>query len=260
MTDPSSADEPPSFSVPRELIVGSVASEESSLDVDRVSASTFPRAQLTGQYGSILLGADATLGSNDALRLLAHNCAVHLVPGGSLAISNTNDVVATHLQACGFERLGGAGPRSFWRRTQRRTIHDLTAEARARLSRVTPHELARRLVDHDVTVVDLRIPADRVRHGVIAASVGVPRTVLEWRADPTSGYSNEAFRSFDQEIVVVCNEGYNSSLAAAALVELGYEGATDLIGGMVGWIADGHAVQAPDGGDETTFEGPVGSR
>lgn len=244
---------------PRELVVGPVATEESAADVDMVAAASFLRAQLVGRYESILLGTDATRGSGPALRLLAHNCAVHLVPGGSLAVSDTNDTISKHLNACGFERLGGSGPRSFWRRTSRRTIHDVTAEARGRLDRVTPHELARRLASGDVTVVDLRIPADRLRHGVIAGSVGIPRTVLEWRADPTSGYSNAAFRSFDQAIVVVCNEGYSSSIAAAGLIDLGYNSATDLVGGMVAWVGDGHHVATPAPSDETTFEGPVES-
>lgn len=245
---------------PRALLIGAVATEDDAAQVETVAAATFPRAQLRRQYTSILLGSDAATGTDAALRLLAHNCAVHLVPGGSLAVSSSSDRLEAHLTACGFHEIGRAGSRTMWRRTERRTIHDLTAEARHRLSRVTPTELSDRLGREDAIVVDLRIPEDRHRHGVIEGAVAVPRTVLEWRADPTSGYTNDAFGSFDAGLVVVCNEGYSSSIAAATLVDLGYHRATDLIGGMVAWVDAGFAVTAPAPTDEGAFEGPIEDR
>jgi rhodanese-related sulfurtransferase len=134
-------------------------------------------------------------------------------------------------------------------------VHDVVADARRRFERVSALELRALLDEGAATVVDIRIPEDRVRHGVIDPSVSVPRTVLEWRVDPASGYSNPVFESFDQRLVVVCNEGYSSSLAAAALVDLGFGRATDLIGGMVAWLDAGLAV-APSPLDEEAYLGP----
>jgi rhodanese-related sulfurtransferase len=256
----TSADDAIPQAPPRSLLVGAVATEDDAARVETVAAAAFPRSQLRRQYSSILLGSDTATGTDAALRLLAHNCAVHLVPGGTLAVSSSNEQLEAHLAACGFHEIGRAGSRTMWRRTERRTIHDLTADARQRLTRVTPTELFDRLGRGDAIVVDLRIPEDRRRHGVIEGSVAVPRTVLEWRADPTSGYTNEAFGSFDAGLVVVCNEGYSSSIAAATLVDLGYQRATDLIGGMLAWTDAGFAVTAPAPTDEGAFEGPVEDR
>lgn len=74
----------------------------------------------------------------------------------------------------------------------------------------------------------------------------LPRTVLEWRVDPTNGYLHPAVRSFDQRLVVVCNHGYSSSVAAATLQRLGYPSATDLVGGVHAWRAAGLPVVPPD--------------
>ena len=177
----------------RALIVGQVATDESPDDVEAISATAFPRAQLRTRFGSILLGSDATPDDPARSRLLAHNCAVHLVPGGSLAVSITHQGFADDLAACGFDQVGGSGERTFWRRTDRRTVHDITAAARLRLDRLTPEALADMadMADDAVVIIDLRIPEDRRRHGVIPGSVAIPRSVLEWRADPTSGYPHE---------------------------------------------------------------------
>ncbi len=240
----------------RALIVGQVATDESDDDVTSVSAAAFPRAQLRSRFGSILLGSDATDVDPPLARLLAHNCAVHLVPGGSLAVSVTPEAFADDLRSCGFERVGGTDRRSFWRRTDRRTIHDVTADARLRLHRVSPDELRTEQAAEPVVVIDLRIPEDRRRHGAIPGSIPIPRSVLEWRADPTSGYSHDRLGDFSARVVVVCNEGYSSSIAAASLLDLGYERATDLIGGVLGWSRAGLPLTAAADDDEI-FEGPV---
>ncbi|MGI9621461.1 MAG: rhodanese-like domain-containing protein [Acidimicrobiales bacterium] len=242
----------------RALIVGAVATDESAAEVDSISARAFPRSQIRGRFGSILLGSDV-IDTPDALRrLLAHNCAVHLEPGGSLAVSVTTAAFAADLAECGFERTAKSGDRSFWRRTERYTIHDVTAEARSSLDRITTAELAGLLQRREpATVIDIRIPDDRRLHGVIPGSVPIPRTVLEWRADPTSGYSHPALGAFHQPVVVVCNEGYSSSIAAAALKDLGYTESTDLIGGVVAWAADAHPVDPAPPQAAELFIGPV---
>ncbi len=241
----------------RALIVGQVATDESPDDVEAISAATFPRAQLRARFGSILLGSDATPDDPAHSRLLAHNCAVHLVPGGSLAVSITREGFADDLAACGFDQVGGSGERTFWKRTDRRTVHDITAAARLRLDRLTPERLADLAGDDSIVIVDLRIPEDRRRHGVIPGSVPIPRSVLEWRADPTSGYPHERLGNLDALVVTVCNEGYSSSIAAANLLDLGYRRATDLIGGVLGWTTVGLPTIDAEVADDELFLGPV---
>ncbi len=110
------------------------------------------------------------------------------------------------------------------------TIDDLLREARGRIDRVTPEEAARE-VESGAVLVDTRCSEDREREGTIPGSVHVPRTLLEWRAD----------RIADPEgrLIVVCNDGYSSSLAAANLSRLGFRRVADLIGGYRGWVAAG---------------------
>lgn len=241
----------------RTLLVGAVPTDQPAASAHSVGAAAFPRAQLRGRYGLILLGSEVLDVADEWQRLIAHNCAAHLVPGGSLAVSSTTPEFATHLGACGFDQVRAHGTRTLWRRTSRRTIHDVTAEARERLQRLTAAELADAMTGPDpVVVVDTRVPRDRLRYGVIPGSVAVPRTVLEWRADPASGYSYDAIGSFEDRLVVVCNEGYSSSIAAAALQELGFVHATDLIGGMVAWIGDGFEVMPADADEPVTMLGP----
>ena len=125
----------------------------------------------------------------------------------------------------------------------RLTIHDLVAHARSGLDRVEPTALNEMLAaDEPVVVLDTRTPEDRRRDGHIAGSVSTPRTVLEWRCDPASGTLIEQITGFDQLLVVVCNEGYSSSLAAETLQRLGHLRATDLIGGMAAWREAGLPV------------------
>ncbi len=100
-------------------------------------------------------------------------------------------------------------------------------------------------------IVDLRSHDERERDGVIPGSVHVPRSVLEWRVDPNSGYSNAIVANDEAELILVCHEGYSSSLAAASLSELGHERVGDLVGGYVAWRGSGldtiAAPPAPDG-------------
>ncbi len=115
----------------------------------------------------------------------------------------------------------------------RRTIDQLLDEARARLDRVTPEQAARAQRD-GALLVDIRPEADRRAEGSIPGALVIERNVLEWRLDPTSS-AHIPQASHDAWVIVVCNEGYTSSLAAATLHDLGITRATDLIGGFRAW-------------------------
>jgi rhodanese-related sulfurtransferase len=124
--------------------------------------------------------------------------------------------------------------------TQR--LDDLLAEARARLgTRPGPAEAARLLAE-GALLVDIRPVELRRRDGEVPGAVIVDRNVLEWRLAPTSAHRLPDAGEADRTVVVVCNEGYASSLAAVALRELGLRGATDLDGGFQAWAAAGLPV------------------
>jgi rhodanese-related sulfurtransferase len=123
-----------------------------------------------------------------------------------------------------------------------RTVDELLGEARRRLRRVEPREASEAMASGAV-LVDIRAESQRVRDGVVPGSVYIARNVLEWRADPASTWREPRVADPGREVIVMCNEGYQSSLAAAALKELGLERATDLIGGFQAWRAAGLPVQ-----------------
>ena len=119
-----------------------------------------------------------------------------------------------------------------------RTIHQILAEARRRLKRMSPAEaLQARKVG--ALLVDIRPAAQRNAEGEIPGALIVERNVLEWRFDPASDARLPVAGSYDLAVVVVCQEGYTSSLAAAALQDLGLYRATDLDGGFAAWRAAG---------------------
>ncbi|MEV4514570.1 rhodanese-like domain-containing protein [Dactylosporangium sp. NPDC049525] len=118
-----------------------------------------------------------------------------------------------------------------------RSIDDILADARARLSRVTPSE-----VPADAVLVDIRPAAQRAAEGEIPGALIVERNVLEWRFDPRSDARLPIADRFDLPVVVFCSEGYTSSLAAAALQDLGLHLATDLTGGFKAWKRAGLPV------------------
>ena len=115
-----------------------------------------------------------------------------------------------------------------------RSIDELLADARARLDRVTPHEAAARLAAGAV-LVDIRPAAQRAREGQVPGSLVVERNVLEWRFDPASDARLPEATGYDVDVVVLCSEGYTSSLAADALRSLGLFRATDVQGGFLAW-------------------------
>ena len=120
----------------------------------------------------------------------------------------------------------------------RRTVDELLGEARARIARLTPAETLA-AAHTGAAIVDIRTAADRERTGVVPGSLHVPRTVLEWRLDPASEWRSPYAPALDRQVVVLCDHGYSSSLAAAVLVELGFERAGDVIGGFEAWRAAG---------------------
>ena len=123
-------------------------------------------------------------------------------------------------------------------------IDDLLGRSRAGLARLTP-EAAREAVRNGAVIVDTRPLGQRRAQGVVPGAVVVCRNVLEWRADGTSGVADD--RLVGKHLIVMCAEGYSSSLAAATLQQIGIAGATDMIGGFEAWQAAGLPVEpCPD--------------
>ena len=121
-----------------------------------------------------------------------------------------------------------------------RGIADVLTEARARLRRLTPAEAHAAHAD-GALLVDIRPVAQRLAAGEVPGALVLERNVLEWRLDPTSG-ANIPEADHDLHVVVLCQEGYTSSLAAASLQDLGVHRATDVAGGMVAWREAGLPV------------------
>ncbi len=152
----------------------------------------------------------------------------------------------------------------------RRSIDTVLAEARARLQRLTPDDAWMGARRGAALIIDIRTPTDRSRDGAIPGSLHLPRTVLEWRVDPASSRAHPAVGGFERLLVLVCNEGYSSSLAAVALHEIGFVNATDIVDGIRGWERAGLPLAAPaplapglrdgDGPPEPRLDAQTGSR
>jgi rhodanese-related sulfurtransferase len=119
-----------------------------------------------------------------------------------------------------------------------RTIDELLASARARLTRLMPREAFGEMAAGGV-LIDIRPAAQRAVQGEIPGSTVVERNHLEWRLDPCSDARLPWVTGYDHRIIVFCVDGYTSSLAAAALQDLGLHRATDVIGGYRDWTAEG---------------------
>jgi rhodanese-related sulfurtransferase len=116
-----------------------------------------------------------------------------------------------------------------------RSVDDLVAAAWDRLDRVDPADLTAEQ-EAGALVVDIRPLEQRQRDGELPGAVLIDRNVLEWRLDPASSHCISE-TDYERRVVVVCNEGYASSLAAVTLQELGLRRATDLAGGYQAWLA-----------------------
>lgn len=121
-------------------------------------------------------------------------------------------------------------------------IDAVLESARAKLSRLEAGDVPAAL-DRGALLVDIRPAAQRAREGDVAAALVIERNVLEWRCDPTSEARLPQAKGDDVEWIVLCSEGYTSSLAAAALTDLGLHRATDVVGGYHALRATGVLAQ-----------------
>ena len=124
------------------------------------------------------------------------------------------------------------------------TINDLLEAARARLDRLEPEAAYRAMVEDEAILVDTRSADLRRESGCIPGAIEVPLSVLYWRLDPASGFDDPRLSDVSNRIVLMCAHGYSSSLAAATLRDLGFDRATDVIGGFEAWIAAGLPVDS----------------
>jgi rhodanese-related sulfurtransferase len=125
---------------------------------------------------------------------------------------------------------------------ERRTIGDLLEAARGRIDRLTP-EQARLEQNAGAVLIDTRCQELRQGSGVVPGSVHHPLSVLYWRLDPTSGYEDGRIADPARRVILMCAHGYSSSLAAATLRDMGFERATDIVGGFEAWAAAGLPVE-----------------
>src|SRR6516165_11830734 len=131
------------------------------------------------------------------------------------------------------------------RRRAAKTIDELLAQARATLpDRPSPAE-ALHAQASGALLIDIREDDQRREDGLIPGAIVVPRNSLEWRCDPASEWRHPAITRRDLHIILICHQGYQSSLAAATLQQLGLTHATDLDGGFTAWAAAGLPVITP---------------
>ena len=125
------------------------------------------------------------------------------------------------------------------------SIEQVLSAARARLRRLSPDEAYEAVAKTEAILVDIRPESQRAIEGRIAGALVVERNVLEWRFDPASSTRLPVATDHDLQVIVFCSEGYASSLAAAALQDLGICRATDMVGGFHAWRATGLPVVPP---------------
>ena len=128
---------------------------------------------------------------------------------------------------------------------KRLTLDDLLAAAERRIVRLPARE-AYDAVRAGALLVDIRAEENRERDGIVPGSLHIPRTVLEWRTDPDSPWRNPHVGGLDDQIVLLCDHGCSTILAAATLTDLGFTRAADVIGGYAAWSDAGlPTVEAP---------------
>lgn len=128
------------------------------------------------------------------------------------------------------------------------TVEELLAEAAAEIDRLTPAEAHAAAQEGDV-LIDIRPFEQRQRDGIVPGAAVVDRNVLEWRLDPEGAHRNPALARRDRRIILICDEGYQSVLAAATLRRFGLD-SCDVIDGVQGWMAAGLPLEP------TTAESP----
>jgi rhodanese-related sulfurtransferase len=140
-----------------------------------------------------------------------------------------------------------------------RSLDRLIDEAAARITRFEPQE-AFDAAKAGGLIIDIRSQDARERDGVIPGSLHIPRTVLEWRVAVESEWRNPYIGGVDQQLIVICDHGYSSILAASNLVEIGFHRAADVIGGLEAWKRQGLPItqptERPPGPDALPGTGP----
>ncbi len=126
----------------------------------------------------------------------------------------------------------------------RLTIHDILLQARTRYVRLEP-ESALAAMTSGALLIDIRDSDQRHRDGTIPGALIIDRTVLEWRVDPDSGATRAAIPDLSTPLILICNQGYSSSLAVGSLLDLGAASVTDVSGGFEAWRAAGLPIQRP---------------
>lgn len=126
----------------------------------------------------------------------------------------------------------------------RTTIDELLAQARRRLNRLGP-AAALAAMRAGAALIDIRSDSQIAADGTIAGALVIPRNVLEWRLDPASQHRHPDAPDLDDHVILLCDEGYQSSLAAATLQQLGFTHATDVEGGFQAWRAAALPVEQP---------------
>jgi rhodanese-related sulfurtransferase len=120
----------------------------------------------------------------------------------------------------------------------RQTLDELLDAARARIRRYEPAE-ALAAVEAGALLIDIRSDFDRERDGIVPGSLHIPRTVLEWRLEPNGNLRNPHVGDLDRQLILICDHGCSSILAAAALIDLGLTRSGDVIGGFEAWAQAG---------------------
>lgn len=124
-----------------------------------------------------------------------------------------------------------------------RTLADLLRHASAAIERLDPVE-AHEAMLAGALLVDIRSDLARDRDGIVPGSLHIPRTVLEWRVASDSTWRNPSVVGGGQRLILICDHGCSSTLAAATLVELGFHRAGDVVGGFAAWREAGLPVAA----------------
>jgi rhodanese-related sulfurtransferase len=117
------------------------------------------------------------------------------------------------------------------------SVDELLAAARSTIERLTPDE-AFAAIERGAALIDIRPADQRERDGSLPDAHVIPRNVLEWRLDPRSEHCDPALARRDVQLIVICDEGYQSSLVAATLCRFGLD-ATDVVGGFQSWRSQG---------------------
>ena len=128
---------------------------------------------------------------------------------------------------------------------ERVSIDDLLTAARAKLRRVEPGEAEAEVRAGRAVIVDIRTESQRADDGLVPGAAYVARNTLEWRLDPESPWRDAELSRGGRRVILMCDAGYQSSLAAATLHELGHSDATDLVGGFQSWRDAGLPVERP---------------